>query len=165
MKKCVLKREKNINTKGKLDYKLLPNQVFTKQLLSNVRLRTPVLQYLFVNLLWYENICTCQWSRKYLTHFFISIVPIWVSLGMLMVFLSPLQYACNMRIYIKIGINIRWHPNVLCTFTLRHLPKKYKPFAILLVDIYLFLIVCFLSYRFWKFWCFLHVLIFAIRAF
>ena len=51
MKKCALKREKNTNTKGKLDYKLLPNQAFTKQLLSNVRLRTPVLQYLFVNLL------------------------------------------------------------------------------------------------------------------
>ena len=40
-------------------------QVLTNQLLSDARSRTPVLQYLFVNVLSYQNICTCWWSRKY----------------------------------------------------------------------------------------------------
>ena len=45
-------------------------QVFTNQLLSNVRSRNPVLQYLFVNLLPYlKYLCLLMWSRKYLTCF------------------------------------------------------------------------------------------------
>ena len=40
-------------------------QVLTNQLLSDARSRTPVLQYWFVNVLSYQNICTCWWSRKY----------------------------------------------------------------------------------------------------
>ena len=53
-------------------------QALTNQLLSNVGSRTPVLQYLFVNVPPYQNIFTCWWSRKYLTGFFIRIVS-WIS--------------------------------------------------------------------------------------
>ena len=35
------------------------NQVLTNQLLSDARSRTPVLQYLFVNVHPYQNICMC----------------------------------------------------------------------------------------------------------
>ena len=38
---------------------MLPEQAMTSQLLSNVRSCTLVLQYLFVNVLPYQNICAC----------------------------------------------------------------------------------------------------------
>ena len=62
-------------------------QALTNQLLSNVRSRTPVLQYLIVNVLSYQNICTCWWSRKSFTRFLISILFFWVSLSMFTVFI------------------------------------------------------------------------------
>ena len=54
------------------------------------------------------------------------------------------------------------YPNILCTFTSRHLSIT---FAIFLVEIYLFLMVCFFLKNFGNFDIVLHVLIFAIRAF
>ena len=71
-------------------------QALTNLLLSNVRSRTPVLQYLFVNVLPYQNICTCSQNRKCRTRVSISTVFFWVSVSMLLVFLIlALCYACN----------------------------------------------------------------------
>ena len=43
-----------------------PNQALTNQLLSNICSHTPVLHYLFNNVLPYYNICMCSLSKKYL---------------------------------------------------------------------------------------------------
>ena len=45
-----------------------------------------------------------------------------------------------------------WRHIILCTFTLRHLPKRYKTFAIFVVKIYNFLDSLFLFYILWKFY-------------
>ena len=45
-----------------------------------------------------------------------------------------------------------WRHIILCTFTLRHLPKRYKTFAIFLVKIYNFFDSLFLFYILWKFY-------------
>ena len=58
-------------------------QALTNLLLNDVRSRTPILQYLFVKVLPYQNIYTCSYSRKCLTRFSISTV----------FFLSQRQYA------------------------------------------------------------------------
>ena len=158
-------------------------QDLTYQLLSSVHSRTPIL--LFVNVIPYQNICTCWWSRKNLTHYFTSILFFWISLSMLIVFvISVIYYACNMlawnsRMYIKVGTQtFVWHLNILCTFTLRNFSKRYKAMCNLFRKKLLFfnllttnvppsyrnqsvdlqskrLVVYFLYYLFWKLWCFL----------
>ena len=45
-----------------------------------------------------------------------------------------------------------WRHIILCTFTLRHLPKRYKTFAIFVVKIYNFLDSLSLFYILWKFY-------------
>ena len=80
----------------------------TYQFLSNVRSSTPILQYLFVNALPYQNICTCWWSTKCITRF--SIGAQWF-LGQPQYdygfsnfsLILRLQYTWNGRIYIKVG--------------------------------------------------------------
>ena len=76
-------------------------QALANQFLSNVLSHIPVLKYLFVNILPYQNMCTCLLIYVclllYLTIIFMSIVFLWVRLSMFMVFLiSVLYYACNM---------------------------------------------------------------------
>ena len=136
------------------------------------------------NVLPYQNICMCWWSRKYLTHFFISIVLLFfLFLFIYLIFFGGeggstsvrftnfnlilnLQYAWNSRIYIKVDTKMFvWHPSMLCTFTWRHLPKRYKTFSIFLVVIYLFLIVDSFLTHFVHFDVFLHVLMFLLGDF
>ena len=127
-------------------------QALTNQLFSNVRSRTPVLQYLFVHVISYQVICTCWWSRKYLTHilkaqWFLG-QPQYAHGFSNFSLILCLQYAWNNRIYINV-----WHLSTLCTFIFRHLSKICKAFAIFLVkNIFNTLL---LFYLLWKFRCFL----------
>ena len=52
-------------------------QALTKQILSDVRSPTPVLHYLFVNVLPHYNVCTCTLSKKCLTCISREYKPIW----------------------------------------------------------------------------------------
>ena len=63
--------------------------------------------------------------------------------------------------HVKICISVNV---VLCTFTLGHLSKRYKTFAIFFVENFFF-IVCFFSLLFSTIWCFSHAYIFASWAF
>ena len=82
----------------------------------------------------------------------------WVSLSMLMVFLIlVLQYAWNSRIYIKVGtLMFFWCSNILCTSILKHVLQ-------VLINFFFKFLCC--SFFFLIFDIFLHMLIFAIRAF
>ena len=62
----------SLNAKcGVEDLRLLPvEQALTNQLHSNVRPQTPVLHYMFVNILPYQNICTHWWSKNILHSFY-----------------------------------------------------------------------------------------------
>ena len=119
-------------------------QALTNQLFSNVRSRTPVLQYLLVHVISYQVICTCWWSRKYLTHilkaqWFLG-QPQYAHGFSNFSLILCLQYAWNNRIYINV-----WHLSTLCTFIFRHLSKICKAFAIFLVKKYFQYFVSFLS--------------------
>ena len=89
-KKIMIPPEKSI-----IYFGIMHLQALTNQFLSNVCSRTPVLQYLFINVIPYQKICTCWWSTKCLTSFSIGAVFFWVSLSVLMVFLISAYCACN----------------------------------------------------------------------
>ena len=133
-------------------------QALRNKPLSNVRSHSPVLQNLFVNILSYQNICTCWLSRKYLTCFFVIILffcqaqYVYGFSHFSLIFCMDicihvlcLQYAWNCRIYIK--------------WVHKHSFDAPKFNVLLLWDIcnlfnknYYFFNTLFLVYLFWKFW-------------
>lgn len=120
-------------------------QALRNKPLSNVRSHSPVLQNLFVNILSYQNICTCWLSRKYLTCFFVIILffcqaqYVYGFSHFSLIFCMDicihvlcLQYAWKKELYIKVGTYVVWQP--------KHL------FAIFLIKNHFF--NCFFSYLF-----------------
>ena len=111
-------------------------QALTNQRLSNLRSGTPVLLYLFLNLLPYQNICMCWWSRKYLTCF-LKIIVFWVSFSMIMIFLiSAWYYACNMLEEVKSTYNVCLTPQhyvfSLCDICPTDVKHLYAAFLVII---------------------------------